>query len=216
VVGTPQGLIAQARRTAWLAGAALACAAGTTLASDEAFRTTGQCRDGHAQGGYALHSPDGRLRVQGAFNQGQRVGSFIFWTAAGVRVAHLPFDADVLAGTVSLWYAEAPPGTEPPRKLEAVFRQGERHGQTRSWYASGKPRAEYEYADGRLRGARAWTESGAEYDDAAARALAERDRAADADYLDTLLAIVRHHLPDCTPPPPQQRAALAYEEQGAL
>jgi hypothetical protein len=216
VVGTPQGLIAQARRAAGVAAVALACAAGTTLASDEALHITGQCREGHAQGGYALHSPDGRLRVQGAFNQGQRVGSFIFWTAAGVRVAHLPFDSDVLAGTVSLWYAEAASGAESPRRLEAVYRQGQRHGQTRSWYASGNARAEYEYADGTLRGARAWTESGAPYDDAAARALAERDRAADADYLDTLLTIVRRHLPDCTPPPPQQRAALEYEEEGAL
>jgi hypothetical protein len=31
----------------------------------------------------------------------------------------------------------------------------------------------------------------------AARAIAERDRAADVDYLDTLLRDVRRHLPDC-------------------
>ena len=216
MVGPPQGLIASGRRAAGLVVLALACAAGPAAGSDEGFRVTGQCRDGHPQGGYALQSADGRLRVQGAFNQGQRVGSFIFWTSAGVRVAHLPFDADVLAGTVSLWYAEAPPGAEPPRKLEAVYRQGERHGQTRSWYASGKPRAEYEYVEGALRSARAWSETGTAYDDAQARALAERDRVADGDYLETLLAIVRRHLPDCAPPPPQQRAGASYEQERNL
>jgi hypothetical protein len=215
-VGPPQGLIGTGRRAAVLAVAALACAAGVASASDDAYRVTGQCREGHAQGGYALRSMDGTLRVQGAFNQGQRVGSFIFWTAAGARVAHLPFDNDVLAGTVSLWYAGVQAGAEPPRKLEAVYRQGARHGQTRSWYASGQRRGEFEYVDGELRSARAWTEAGAAYDEAAARGLAERDRAADADYIDTLLAVVRRHLPDCTPPPPQQRAAVANQEERAL
>ena len=213
MVGAPEGLIARAR--AWTLFAGLACAAGLAAASDEPLRITGQCRDGHPQGGYALHSGDGRLRVQGAFNQGQRVGSFIFWTAGGVRIAHLPFDNDVLAGTVSLWYAEARAEGDPPRKLEAMYRQGERHGETRSWYASGTRRAEYEYESGTLRSARAWSEAGAAYDDAAARALAERDRRAYADYLDGLISIVRRHLPDCTPPPPQQRAALEHQEQGA-
>jgi hypothetical protein len=122
----------------------------------------------------------------------------------------------VLAGTVSLWYAGAQAGAEPPRKLEAVYRQGARHGQTRSWYSSGQRRGEFEYVDGEFRSARAWTEAGAAYDEAAARGLAERDRAADADYIDTLLAVVRRHLPDCTPPPPQQRAAVANQEERAL
>jgi hypothetical protein len=216
VVGTPQELIGAARRAAVMAAAMLACAGGVAVASDEAYRVTGQCRDGHAQGGYALRSMDGTLRVQGAFNQGQRVGSFIFWTSGGARIAHLPFENDVLAGTVSLWYADAPAGAEPPHKLEAVYRQGARHGQTRSWYASGQRRGEYEYVDGELRSARAWSEAGAAYEEAAARALAERDRTADADYIDTLLAIVRRHLPDCTPPPAQQRAEVANQEERAL
>lgn len=217
MVGAPPGLTGAARRAAVLALALLTCAAGGAAASDDAYRITGQCREGLAQGGYALRSTDGTLRVQGAFNQGQRVGSFIFWTSGGVRVAHLPFDNDVLAGTVSLWYAgSARPGAESPRKLEATYRQGERHGQTRSWYASGHARGEYEYVDGELRGARAWSESGTAYDEAAARALAERDRAADADYIDTLLAIVRRHLPDCAPPPPRQRADVPNQEERAL
>jgi len=216
VVGTPQELIGAGRRAAVIAVAALACTAGVVAASDEAYRVTGQCREGHAQGGYTLRAMDGTLRVQGAFNQGQRVGSFIFWTSSGMRVAHLPFDNDVLAGTVSLWYADVRAGPEPPRKLEAAYRRGERHGQTRSWYASGQRRGEYEYIDGELRSARAWSETGDAYDEAAARALADRDRAADTDYLDALLAVVRRHLPDCTPPPAQQRAEVPNQEERAL
>jgi len=53
---------------------------------------------------------------------------------------------------------------------------------------------------------RAFSPAGVAYDESRARAMAERDRAADVEYLDTLLATVRHHQPDCAPPPPQQPA----------
>jgi hypothetical protein len=187
---------------------ALACAlpAAAAARADPTFRVGGQCRDGAAQGGYTLHAGDGRLRVQGAFSQGQRVGSFIFWSTAGVRVAHLPFDADELNGTVSLWYPDARPATEAPRKSTAGYRNGRRHGLTRSWYPGGRLRAESDYADGSLVSARAWSETGRPYDEARAREIAERDRAADVEYVDTLLALVRRHMPDCTPPPAQQPA----------
>ena len=185
----------------------LACALPVAAAErpDAQFRVGGQCREGTAQGGYTLHA-DGRLRVQGAFNQGQRVGSFIFWTASGVRIAHLPFDADELSGTVSAWYPQARAGAEPPRRMIAGYRKGQRHGLTRSWYPGGRLRTEFEYADGTLVSARAWSEAGRPYDDDRAREVAERDRAADVEYLDSLLALVRRHMPDCTPPPAQQPA----------
>ena len=187
---------------------ALACAAMPARAEppEAGWRVTGQCREGHAQGGYALRSADGRLRVQGAYSQGQRVGSFIFWSTVGVRIAHVPFDADVVSGTVSLWYAQARNGVEAPRKLEAAYRAGERNGLTRSWYPNGRLRAEYEYADGTLRAARAWSDAGVAYDEPRARSMAERDRAAEVEYLDTLLATVRRHQPDCAPPPLLQPA----------
>jgi hypothetical protein len=213
-VGAAKALMPARGRVAALA--ALMAVTAVAPASDETLRITGQCREGQPQGGYALRSSDGRLRVQGAFNQGHRVGSFIFWTSSGVRVAHLPFDADQLAGTVSLWYAEARGDAEPARKLEATYRAGERDGETRSWYPDGRLRAEYEYAAGALRGARAWDAAGAPLDEGRARALAERDRAADADYVDTLLAIVKRHLPDCAPPPVQQRAGLTPDTERSL
>jgi len=123
-----------------------------------------------------------------------------------VRIAHVPFDADLVNGTVSLWYADARDGAEPAHKLTAEYRAGERHGLTRSWYPDGRLRAEYDYAAGVLESARAFSPAGGAYDESRARAMAERDRAADVEYLDTLLATVRHHQPDCAPPPPQQPA----------
>jgi len=207
VVGAAAGLIG--RGCAAAVCAALACAPPAAGAErpDPQFRISGQCREGAAQGGYTLHAADGRLRVQGAFNQGQRVSSFIFWSARGVRVAHLPFDADDLSGTVSLWYeAGGRAVAEPPRKLTAVYRAGRRNGLTRSWYPGGRLRGEFEYRDDTLVSARAWSELGKPYDEARARDLAERERAADVEYLDTLLTLVRRHMPDCTPPPAQQHA----------
>src|SRR5438552_17954551 len=72
------------------------------------YVVVGQCRSGVAHGGYELRTPDGRLRVVGAFAQGHMTGTFIFWSAAGARVAVMPFDKDSKNGTVALWYT--PPG----------------------------------------------------------------------------------------------------------
>jgi len=206
VVGPAAQLIAAARRIVCVTALVLAGAAQAD-AADGTYRVTGSCREGQPQGGYMLRSGDGRLRVQGAFSHGQRVGSFIFWSGAGTRVAHLPFDADALSGTLSLWYPHRSSG-EAPRKLQAGYRDGRRHGHARSWYPGGRLRAEFEYEDDALRSARAWTEAGRELREAEARALAEKDRAADDAYLDSLLATVRRHLPDCAPPPPAQRAGI--------
>jgi hypothetical protein len=180
--------------------------AAPAIGDESHYQVAGHCRDGLPQGGYALRASDGRLRVQGAFSQGQRVGSFIFWNAAGVRIAHLPFDADALNGTLSLWYPRRNAADEPRRRIESTWRRGVRHGQGRSWYASGRRRAETEYSDGVLQSVRAWSEAGAALDQAGARAVAERDRAATDTDVDALTAIVRRHPPECAPPPAQQRA----------
>lgn len=192
---------AASRLTAAAAIALLAGAAPLRAAPDDALHAEGQCREGRMQGGYSLRSADGSLRARGAYNLGQRVGSFIFWNAAGARIAHLPFDADLLSGTVALWY-EAATATEGAHRLEAAYRQGERHGPTRAWYPSGRLRLEADYADGALQSARAWSEGGAAYDADEARALAEQEREADAQYVEALVALVRRHPPDCSAPPP--------------
>jgi antitoxin component YwqK of YwqJK toxin-antitoxin module len=165
-------------------------------AASPAWKAVGGCRDGQAQGPYQLRSEDGDLRVAGAFNEGTRTGSFIFWREGGVREAHVPYDTGVRNGTVATWY-EGPPGREPPRQFESSWRHGVRDGETRSWYASGRPRSKIDYRGGRIVAAQAWREDGTALDAAAARALADRDeQTADAQYA-RHDALVRDHPPPC-------------------
>ena len=190
MVGPPRRLT----RAALVLAAALANVAGAaTMAT---WVADGNCRDGRPQGPYELRTGEGRLRVAGAFNEGTRTGSFIFWSDAGVRIAHLPFDHGLLNGTVALWY-EAPAGREPPRRFESAWRRGQRDGETRSWYRDGHPRAQTRYAAGRIVASAGWTDTGERMTNAAARALAQQDAAAvDALYVE-LDALVREHMPRC-------------------
>jgi hypothetical protein len=160
------------------------------------YTVQGHCRDGLPQGNYELRDAKGTLRVMGAFNRGKRTGSFIFWSSDGLRIAHLPFDDDVLSGTVATWYAmkSAP---EPRRKLEAAYSHGQLNGAKRSWYPNGRLRAEYRYEQGELREASGESPSGEALDDAGARALAQRDAASDDALLASLLAIVAANPPRC-------------------
>jgi hypothetical protein len=171
----------------------------------DGMTAVGQCRAGQPQGHYALRDASGRLRVQGAFSQGQRVGSFIFWSADGSRLAHLPFDADRLNGTLSMWHPAAN-DAEPPRRLEASYRAGVRHGTTRAWDPDGRLREAAEYADGALVSVRAYDERGEAMADAPARREAQAARAAEDREIEALLATVRLHRLDCAPPPVRQQA----------
>jgi antitoxin component YwqK of YwqJK toxin-antitoxin module len=201
-VGAAQRLIVAAA----LAGAALAAAPGVAA---QALEATGSCRDGLPHGAYELRGADGRLRVSGAFNRGKRTSSFLFWTAAGVRIAHLPYDDGMMSGTVSLWYSDAPLGAAPQQKLEAVYAAGTLVGTKRSWHANGRPRARFVYDDGMLVEAQAWSATGAKLRDDAARALALRDAAADRRYYGSLDAIVDAHPPPCDGAAPSLQSADA-------
>ncbi|HVO89985.1 MAG TPA: hypothetical protein VMV45_15705 [Casimicrobiaceae bacterium] len=166
----------------------------------------GACRDGAAQGVYELRDGQGRLRVLGAFNHGQRTGSFLFWTGNGVRVAHIPYDEGAINGTLSLWYSD-PVGNEPPRKLEASYRANRLDGEKRSWHRNGRLRMRARYVAGELRSAQAWDQTGRRLDDAAAVALATRDLAEDDEYFASLDSMVKAHPPTCdNDPAPVQRA----------
>ena len=169
--------------------AAGACAA-------QPYTADGHCRDGLPHGNYELRDAAGKLRALGAFNRGKRTGSFIFWSSEGVRIAHLPFEEDVLSGTLATWYA-GKSAREPQRKLEAVYSHGHLNGDKRSWYPNGRLRAEYRYEKGELRAATARSESGDTLDAASARALAQADAAADDVFVASLLAIVGAHPPRC-------------------
>jgi antitoxin component YwqK of YwqJK toxin-antitoxin module len=191
VVGEAARLI---RATLFIA--ASLTAAGIAGAQSPAWTVDGNCRDGRPHGPYQLRSDNGQLRIAGAFNEGKRTGSFIFWSAQGVRAAHVPYDNDVRNGTVALWY-DGPPGREPARRFESVWHRGNRDGATRSWYADGHRRAETDYADGRISRTIGWSDAGELLADDAAREMAERDEAAAGAIYAELDALIRGHLPNC-------------------
>jgi hypothetical protein len=172
-------------------------AAGVVCAQPPTWIVEGSCRDGHPHGRYELRTGSGALRVAGAFNHGKRTSSFIFWSARGSRIAHIPYDEDQRNGTLALWYATPVAGVEPPRRFESVWRRGERDGTTRSWYRDGHRRSETEYERGRQVTSVGWTDAGGRLPDTAARDIASRDAvAADAHYAE-LEALVLAHLPRC-------------------
>jgi hypothetical protein len=185
--------------------AAVACAAlVAAVASAEDLAVDGSCRDGQPHGAYEVRGPDGTARVVGAFARGRRTGTFLFWSSGGARVALLPFDDDALSGTVTLWHAPAGRAGDVRPKLEAVYVRGQPSGEKRSWFPDGRPRAEYRYEQGALAAARAWTEAGKPMSEDEARALAQRDRAADDAYFASLAAFVRAHLPRCAADAPDR------------
>ncbi|MFO1397073.1 MAG: hypothetical protein U1F48_08425 [Burkholderiales bacterium] len=177
--------------------ACLALAAAGAGAQD--FTVTGNCRDGLPHGAYELRGGGGQVRAVGAFNRGKRMGSFLFWTESGARLAQLPYDEDVLNGNVAAWYAPAARRAEQVQRLEANYAQGALAGPKRSWYTSGRDRTDLRYDAGTLAAARAFAENGNALAEADARALARRDEAADARFVETLEALVRSHLPRCDP-----------------
>ena len=191
VVGGATTLTRALAATAALALTAQVAAASTT------WETIGNCRDGRAQGPYQLRSDDGQLRIAGAFNEGTRTGSFIFWRDNGVREAHVPYDdRGVRNGTVATWY-DGPSDREPPRHVESAWRRGLRDGTTRTWYPDGQRRSQTEYAQGRIVASIGWTESGEPLSDDAARELARADeQIADADYA-TRSNLIAEHMPSC-------------------
>jgi len=197
----------------WAAAAAASPAAYATAVADDGLTATGGCRDGRPHGAYELRGRNGALRVVGAFNRGKRTSSFIFWTAAGVRVAHIPYDEGQKSGTVSLWYADAPRGGEAQQKLEATYVAGVLDGATRSWHPEGRARTVFVYANGSLVDAKAWNAAGAALAETAARALAARDSAADERYYSSLDAIIAAHPPPCDDATAPRLSALAASNQ---
>jgi antitoxin component YwqK of YwqJK toxin-antitoxin module len=186
-------------KDARLTGLAVCCwalAAGVAAAQSLPLVVDGGCREGLPHGRYELRTTTGTLRVAGAFNHGKRTGSFIFWSASGSRIAHIPYDDDARNGTLATWY-EAQGAGEPPRRFESTWRHGLRDGLTRTWYRDGRRRTEGELVRGAIVTTAGWSAAGARLSEPAARDAVERDlAAADADYAE-LEAMVRAHLPHC-------------------
>ena len=163
--------------------------------SAQVLEGRGSCRAGTPQGAWKLAAPDGTLRAIGAFAQGRRTGSFIFWNAAGVRVAHLPYEDDAMNGTLALWYETPVQNGEGQQRLEAVYAHGKLDGRKRSWHANGRLRGEYTYANDVLLDARAWDGRGDALPEAEARAQAKAELRAESAYYRTLDALVNQHRP---------------------
>ena len=197
-------MVGAAQRLSRRIGCALCAAACVSAATfpggalARAMTASGACRDGIPNGMYELRTPDGKLRVAGAFAMARRTGTFLFWTPAGARIAVIPYDDDARSGTVATWYASDRAATESSHRLEAPYAAGLRHGMSRSWYGNGRPRGEYDYEHGRLVDARGWTEAGAALSATAARAQAERDQRRDDRFLGSLEQLVAAHKPRCS------------------
>jgi len=167
-----------------------------SAAPAERFEVVGGCRGGVPNGAYELRMPDGQLRVAGAFAQGRKTGTFVFWTSRGARIAVVPYDDDAKTGTIARWYTTTT-GGESGRRLEAPYTDNALNGIERSWHANGVLRSELRYEHGTLLSAQAWDRSGTLLPEAHARRLAAQDAAADERVLADLEAIVQDHLPRC-------------------
>jgi len=196
MVGAPQRLrrsaFGAAGRAAWLAAALFASGA-----CAQSLVATGACRDGLPNGMYELRTKDGALRVAGAFAMDRATGTFVFWTAAGARIAVIPYDEAARSGTVAAWHVDAHAATEVSHRLEAPYVAGLRHGTSRSWHYNGGQRGEYVYEHGRLVDARGWTKAGVALPTAAANAQADADFARDEQFLRSLERLVADHKPRC-------------------
>lgn len=177
--------------------AALLMAAPWSRATEPALVAFGACREGEPNGAYELRMADGRIRVQGAFHDGKRTGTFIFWNADSTRLAIVPYDNDVRSGTIALWHPRGRPVREAQRMLEAPVVAGRAHGVRRSWYASGRLRAEAMFDRGTLIDAKVLTESGRPLPIADARRAALEDARNDEVAIAALERIVARHPPQC-------------------
>jgi len=167
--------------------------------------THGGCRDGVANGGFEVRSPAGRLRVAGAFHEGRRTGTFIFWTAGGERIAVVPFDNDVRNGTIALWHDVA----GHARRLEAPYVRGVAHGMHRGWQRNGSRLFEVEYDHDRVASVIAWSASGKPLAEAEARRIVAEARRRDEAVLAGLETMIAQHRPVCDAVP-RTTAALDH------
>jgi antitoxin component YwqK of YwqJK toxin-antitoxin module len=188
-------MVGTARQVAALAAVITATLGTTAARGAESFSVVGACRTGLPNGAYELRMSDGRLRVAGAFAQGRKTGTFIFWTASGARSAVIPYDDDTKTGTVALWYTAA--GRELARRIEAPYADNRLHGIVRAFYSNGALRAELRYEHGTMVAAQAWDQRGARLSLAQTQRLAAGELEAAERVYSGLEAIVHEHPPHC-------------------
>ena len=138
----------------------------------------------------------GQPRVVGAFRDGMRTGTFIFWNDSGTRVGVIPYDEDMASGTIALWYATT--GNRPAaRWLEAPVVRGTPHGERRAWHPNGRLRYEARYERGVLLEVSAWDATGRALASAQARELVEKERRREEATIALLAKSIADHRPRC-------------------
>jgi antitoxin component YwqK of YwqJK toxin-antitoxin module len=178
-----------------IVAAALGVAAASASAAAETLVAHVACRDGAPNGAYELRSHDGRLRAVGAFAQGHKTGTFIFWTDNGARSAVIPYDHDARTGTVALWYTAG--GREIAKRLEAPFSDNAVNGVLRSFHANGARMIEARFEQGALTTVAAWDARGKPLAQTQARQTAARDLEANTGLIAGFEALIERNLPHC-------------------
>ncbi len=125
-------------------GPAIACPGGTALTEarppagrEQWCERLDQSGNRVRHGPYRAWYPDGRIKIEGQFVEGDKSGRWTFWHGNG------------------LWDGKG------QKKEEGEFRAGKEHGVWTRWYSLGPKRDEGEYRDGVKRGRWAfWYELG--------------------------------------------------------
>lgn len=94
---------------------------------------------GEYNGPYVQHHPNGRLHVQGAYENGFRVGTWQFFDAQGVKTDEIEFKRGDFHGRKVAFHANG------RKKVEENYVLGRREGQLRKFDAAGDIVAVEEY-----------------------------------------------------------------------
>ena len=175
----------------------MAAAAGCATAAERELVVESACREGQPNGAYTVRMRGGQPRIVGAFHDGVRTGTFIFWNANGARVAVIPYEDDVPNGTIALWHAGGRGVRSLARRLEAPMARGRPHGTWRAWHANGRLRYEVTYDRGTLGRAAAWEPNGRALTASEARRAIEAERRREDADLARLAAMIQEHRPRC-------------------
>jgi hypothetical protein len=112
-------------------------------------------------GAYRAFYPGGRLKVEGQFDEGLRVGGWTYWHGNGIgpgrgqKKEEGEYRAGREHGRWTRWHSLG------PRREEGEYRQGVRQGRWTFWSELGQILREGEYRDGQEVGVwRAWSPSG--------------------------------------------------------
>lgn len=161
-LGAAAGLLALVVSLPPAARPIAACPDGARVTGDAPPRGAQQwCERVFGGGPPARHGPyrawhaNGRIKVDGAYADGLKVGRWTFWHANGRRQEEGEFRADREEGVWARWYESGHP-------LDAGgYRDGARWGRWTRWHPNGEKAEEGEYAAGAETGARArWSIKG--------------------------------------------------------